>query len=399
MKRTLLILFITFNFIACNTAKQVEKAIYSGDYDYAINTAVEKLKANKSEKRTTEYVYMLGDAFTKAEARDLSKIDYLKKDNNPETYQEIFDLYTTLNNRQEAIKPLLPLTANGKKTTFNFINYTDLILESKNNLSGYIYNSSVRLLESKNKADIRQAYDNLTYLNTITPNYKNTYQLIADAQKRGIDYILVTINNQTRQIIPQRLQNDLLNFNTYGLNKQWSIYHANQVKNTAYDYTMQLNLKQIIVSPERINEREIIREKKITDKSTYKKDRKGNPVKDSLGNYIKVTKIINARYRYIESVQVKEAQILANVVYVDLKTNQIIDNFPIDSGFVFENIYATNYRKSKNNQNDERALTIDDRDLLNKRRMPFPTNEQMIYDTGEDLKLKLKDIINDFNSY
>ncbi|WP_299779183.1 hypothetical protein [uncultured Formosa sp.] len=399
MKRTLLILFITFNVIACNTAKQVEKAIYSGDYDYAINTAIEKLKANKSEKRTTEYVYMLGDAFTKAESRDLSRIDYLKKDNNPDNYQEIFDLYTTLNARQEAIKPLLPLTANGKKTTFHFIDYNEVIINSKNNLSGYIYASSVRLLDSKNKADIRQAYDNLTYLNTISPNYKNTYQLIGDAQIRGIDYILVTINNQTNQIIPNRLQNSLLNFNTYGLDKQWSVYHAKKIKNTTYDYTMQLNLKQINISPERINEREILREKKIIDGSSYKKDRKGNPIKDSLGNYIKVDKIIDVRYHYIESVQVKEARILANVVYVDLKTNQIIDSFPIDSGFIFENIYATNYRKSKNNQNDERALNKEDRILLSKRLIPFPSNEQMVFDTGEDLKLQLKEIIKNFNSY
>jgi hypothetical protein len=28
--------------------------------------------------------------------------------------------------------------------------------------------------------------------------------------------------------------------------------------------------------------------------------------------------------------------------------------------------------------------------------VPFPSNEQMVYDTGEDLKLKLKDIIKSY---
>jgi hypothetical protein len=30
---------------------------------------------------------------------------------------------------------------------------------------------------------------------------------------------------------------------------------------------------------------------------------------------------------------------------------------------------------------------------FDKRAVPFPSNEQMVYDCGEDLKLKLKDIL------
>ena len=63
--------------------------------------------------------------------------------------------------------------------------------------------------------------------------------------------------------------------------------------------------------------------------------------------------------------------------------------FPIDSGFVFDNLYAT-YR------GDKRALSKEDWDLIGNRQIPFPTNEQMVYDTGEDLKAKLKDIISRF---
>ncbi|QDO94575.1 hypothetical protein FNB79_11565 [Formosa sediminum] len=399
MKKTLLILCLAYNFLACNTAKQVEKAVYSGDYDYAITTAVDKLKNNKDKKSKQEFIVMLEDAFTKGEARDLNRINYLKMDGNPVHFQEIFDLYTTLNSRQEAIRPLLPLQINGKNVAFNFKDYNALTLAAKNNLSSYIYTSSVKLLASKNKSDIRMAYDNLVYLNEISPNYKNTYQLINDAERRGIDFILVTINNQTRQIIPSRLQQDLLNFDTYGLDKQWSVYHAQKVQNVNYDYAMQLNLKQINVSPERINQREIFRERKIIDGTTYKTDRKGNPVKDSLGNFIKEDKIIDINYRYIETVQSKEAHILANVVYTDLKTKQIIENFPIDSGFIFENIYAEYYRKNRYDQKDERALTKAELELLRNRPMAFPSNEQMIFDTGEDLKLKLKDIINSFDTY
>lgn len=401
MKRTLLILIIAASLAACNTAKQVEKAVHSGNYDYAITTALNKLKTNKSKKRKKEYIVMLKDAFTKAEQRDLNRVDYLKKDTNPENYQEVFNLYNDLNARQEAIKPILPLSVNGKSIIFDFKDYNDLTIDAKNRLTDYIYTKSLKLIESKYKTDIRDAYDNLVYINRISPNYKNTNTLINEALIRGTDYILVSIKNETHQIIPSRLQTDLLNFNTYGLDKPWSAYHANPAENLEYDYAMELNLKQITISPERIREREVLREKKIKDGTTYKLDREGNAVKDSLGKHIKVDKIINVTCRFIESIQTKEAQILANVVYTDLKSNQTIERFPIESGFIFENIYAKYYRKNnrKNEQNDQRALTTEDRELLKNRQIPFPSNEQMVFDTGEDLKLKLKDIINSFNTY
>lgn len=401
MKRTLLILIIAASLAACNTAKQVEKAVNSGNYDYAITTALDKLKTNKSKKSKQEYILMLKDAFVKSESRDLSRIDYLKKDSNSVNFQEVFNLYNDLNYRQEAIKPILPLSINGKNIAFDFKDYSDSTIDAKNNLIEHIYVSSLKLLESKNKPDIREAYDKLVYLNKIYPNFRSTNQLISQAQIRGTDYILVSIKNETQQIIPNDLQNDLLNFDTYGLDKPWSAYHGTPAENLEYDYAMELNLKQISISPERIREREVLREKKIKDGTTYKLDREGNAVKDSLGKYIKVDKIIDIKYRYIESIQTKESQILADVVYTHLKSNQIIERFPIESGFIFENAYAKIYRRNnkKNEQNDQRALTIEDRELLKNRLIPFPSNEQMVFDTGEDLKLKLKDIINNFNTY
>jgi hypothetical protein len=43
---------------------------------------------------------------------------------------------------------------------------------------------------------------------------------------------------------------------------------------------------------------------------------------------------------------------------------------------------------------DRRAAEDSYYSNFDKRIVPFPSNEQMIYDTGEDLKNKLKDILN-----
>jgi hypothetical protein len=149
---------------------------------------------------------------------------------------------------------------------------------------------------------------------------------------------------------------------------------------------MALQLKRINVSPERITEKQLLRTKHIIDGWEYVLDTNGNVVKDSLGNDIKQDKIITAKARLNEFIQFKSTQVIANVVYSDLKQNQVLESFQIDSEFIFDNLYATV-------NGDKRALTSEDIQILKNRSIRFPSNEQMVYDTGEDLKLKLKNII------
>ena len=390
MKRILL-LTIVFSFIVSCGKKHVEKAINTGNYDAAIQDALKKLESNKDKKRKQDYVLMLGDAYSKVVERDLNSINHLKKDNNPEVYKQIYETYMDLHLRQEAIKPVLPLQVNGKTVKFKFNDYSNSILEYREKTSDYMYDQGIRLLDSDDKRIIREAYDTFNYIERINPNYEDVRELLEEAHQRGTNYVIVSIENQTNQIIPRQLEMDLLNFNTYGLNQFWTVYHANSNENTEiqYDYAMQLQLKQINISPEQISQAEFLRESEIKDGWEYQLDRQGNVMKDSLGNDIKIDKIIKVRARYFETIQTKSSQILGEVVYIDLNTNQVFKTFPIDSGFVFENIYAT-FR------GDERALLNEDRDFIRNRMIPFPSNEQMVYDTGEDLKAKLKDIISRF---
>jgi hypothetical protein len=389
MKRQLLQIVILALCISCSGRKEVEKAVNSGNYNHAITTALKKLRTNKDSKRKQDVILMLQNAYVKVVERDLNTIEHLKKSNNPELYQEIYERYLDLHKRQEAIKPVLPLYVNGKNISFKFNNYSDAILNAKEDLSDYIYEKGLKLLESDNKALIREAYNTLEYLERINPNYEETRALLEEARQRGTDYVLVSIQNLTNQIIPERLEEDLLSLDTYGLNKFWSVYHVNKVKTQDYDYTLNLNLKQINISPERIKEREFVREKEIKDGWQYAYDEKGNVAKDSLGNDIKVDKIVKITCRYFETIQTKSSQVVGDVVYTNLKTKQVLDKFPINSEFVFEYIFATS-------KGDRRALLPDDIGYLEHRRVPFPNNEQMVYDTGEDLKLQLKKIIRSY---
>ncbi|MGG5487338.1 hypothetical protein [Gaetbulibacter sp. PBL-D1] len=131
MRRLLLLSVLLSVLVSCSGRKQVEKAINTGNYNQAIYDALKKLETNKNSKRKQDYALMLQDAYYKANERDLNNIKHLKKDNNPELYTNIYELYLALNARQEAVKPVLPLVVDGKTINFKFNDYTNDIIEAE----------------------------------------------------------------------------------------------------------------------------------------------------------------------------------------------------------------------------------------------------------------------------
>lgn len=389
MKRFLLYTVLVSVLVSCSAKKQIETAISHGNYDQAISEAFRKLENNKDKKRKQDYVVMLKDAYDKVLAEDLAQIAHLKKDGNPELYKTIYESYADLEARQNAIKRIMPLKIDGKTINFTFNDYSNALVEYRYKTSDYLMDKGLDLLDTDDKFNAREAYSLFDYVNKINPNFEDVRDLMQEAHIKGMDYVHVSVLNETHQIIPQRLEAELLDFNTYGLNQFWTTYHAVADNTIDYDFAMELQLKRINISPERINERQLLREKQIVDGWEYLLDENGNVAKDSLGNDIKVDKIVNVRARFFEVLQTKSAQVIADVVYKDLKQNQVIDAFTIDSGFNFENVFGRF-------KGDRRALNRDDINLLRQRQVRFPTDEQMVYDSGEDLKLKLKDIISSY---
>lgn len=387
MKKTTLLLFLLLIVAGCGV-KQTQNFVSSGDYDAAIDKAVSGLRNNKDKKGKQDYVYLLEEAFAKAKDRDLRNITMLAKDANPRNFEQVFNTYVQLNNRQEKIRPLLPLKLlkEGRNANFPFDDYTDQIIDSKNALSRHLYDNAKGLLGTKDKVNYRRAYDDLVYLDQLTPNYKDVRKLMEDAKFKGTDFVHVYTKNETKIIIPTDLQTALLDFSTYGLNDKWTAYHSTKQKNIVYDYAMLVNFRQINISPEQIKEKEFVNEKEIVDGKKKLLDARGRVVKDSLGKDVMVDNIKVVRIKINEFRQFKTAQVVAKVDYLDLKTNQLIQTFPISSEFVFENIYAK-YR------GDLRAIEKEYQQYFRNRPVPFPSNEQMVYDTGEDLKTKLKNII------
>ncbi len=390
MKAFYILLFTALLSISCNSVKRTQKFVSQGNYDEAIELAVKKLQKDKGAKEYDAHIRLLEEAFLKAKDEDTRQIAFLKRENSLANAKEIYYTYLDLQWRQNLIRPLLPLYSNemGRKANFVFSDYSNELLAAKDAYVKSLYQEAIVYMQRNTKEDYRSAYNVLCELDEVQPNYKDVFQLKEDTRFRGTDFVFVTLNNHTGQFIPFRLEQDLLDFNTYGLDDFWTEYHSKREAGINYDLGIDLNFQNIQISPERISDKQYIRKQRVPDGYEYRRDRAGNIVHDSLGNAIKIERFIDVSAVVTVTTQQKSVFVGGTVVYKDLNRRQQLNSFPLSSEFIFENTFAK-YR------GDERALTIDDRRILNNYFIPFPNNEQMVFDAGTDIKERFKEILRD----
>ncbi len=241
---------ICFLFLISCGIKKNQGLLNTGNYDEVIDNSIESLRYNKEKKANQDYIYLLEEAFAKAKERELNSINLWKKENHPSNFEKIYNTYLALNDRQEKIKPLLPLKLliEGRNAIFPFENYNENIIKSKNSFCDFLYTNATFLLSTTDKMNFRRAHDELLYLNQLNPNYKNVNTLIRESLNKGTDYINVSTINETNMVIPVRLLNDLLDFSTYGLNNKWTVFETTKQKGIKYDYAMIINFRDIIIS-------------------------------------------------------------------------------------------------------------------------------------------------------
>jgi hypothetical protein len=388
MKKLLSIISLVFLLLGCNSVKRNQKFIAQGDYERAIELAVKKLQKDKTSQKNDAHIALLEEAFQKAVSEDTRRISFLQKQGNSAGAKEVYYTYENMDYIQDRIRPLLPIYSStlGRNAQFTMVDYNSKILEAKDDYIAYLYEEATVYMNSQTLKDYRTAYHIYCELEELQANYKDVINKKKDARFYGTDFVLVALKNSSYQILPKRLEEELLNLNTYGLVAFWTQYHAQKEQGIEYSYGITLNIKDIVVSPEKIHETEERRTKRIKDGWKYEYDKRGNVAKDSLGNDIKKDTYVSVSAHVTYTEQVKSAFVGGDVIYINRITGQVLNRFPLSSEFIFENTFAR-FR------GDKRALTREDKSFLKYDFIPFPSREQLVYDTGENLKLKLKDII------
>ena len=378
MKKLMLLLPFIFLF-SCTS---VRKLIEQGRYDEALYYSIKKVQGKKHKKR--KYVEAIEKAFAKVTKKDMSEIAFLKKERNGANWDKIYNILLRIDKRQKRIEPLLPLVSkDGYRAKFKFVNVAPLIIEAKKEAADYHYQKALGYLKRAEKGDkyaARRAYDELNKIGKYYANYKDVEFLKSKAYELGQDRVLITVRNRSGMILPKRFFEELKNINTSALNDKWIKFYTDEDNyNGNYDYIVNLNISEILISPEREKEREYEEKKRIKDGYVYKKDANGKEVLDSTGHKIKVYKYKEVRALVHELYRTKQVHVRGDLKIKDMHNRTIKKSVPVNVDAVFES-YACRYT------GDKRALSKETRRHLKKYPEPFPSNEEMILMAVDDLK-------------
>lgn len=381
MRKALLIGFILNILLGC---KSSQKLVEEGNYDRAIEKSI---KAILKGKYDDEDVLMLDKAYNLANTRDLERIKLLKAEGKPENWEQIYFVYNALDNRQKQVRKATPVRAKGKVYDYKQIDYTSSIVEAKTKAAEYFYDNGKRKMDLGTKEAYRQAYFSFSkakkYRGSAFPDID---VMIQDSKYFGTSRVLVDAVNTTPFKLPPDYFTSLLTINTSELNHQWVEYYLGSAdRNVEYDYYVTILLKNIGVTPQRFTQREYIRKKEIQDGFTYVLDNRGNVMKDSLGNDIKVPRYKELTCTVVERRQFKEATVEAQIEYMELLPNRrVVKLIPVSATSVFEHF-------SGRALGDIEALTEEDLHLIEQKAIGFPDDLSMIYDCNPILQQAISD--------
>jgi hypothetical protein len=382
MKTLTYILLILLILSGCTSTK---KLMSKGHYDKVIDKSVKKLIKNPGSEKDA---INLDKAYGLANDRDLERINYLKLEGNPDTWDEIFQRYSILKARQDKVKKVLPLNIRGETINYKYVDYNAKIVEAKTKAADYYYEHGKELMGNKNKESYRQAYYEFRRAKDYRGgSYQNIDNYINEARYNGISKVLIYTANSTHLRLSQEFMDNLLSFNNDGLNSEWVEYHLDPLdRDIEYDYNIEINLQIIDISPEEIKTKEYMEKKTVEDGFEYVLDNRGNVMKDSLGNDIKVKKFKDLTCTIIERLQEKSVTIKGEIEIISTNPSRLITKEPIAASTYFEHLTARAV-------GDIEALKPETRKLLENEPLPFPDDLAMIFDCSEALKNSIRDVI------
>lgn len=376
--RKLIYLLTVLILVSCGSSK---KALQKGNFDEAVDRAVKTLRKNPTKEKE---IAILSEAFAKANQIDIDRINFLKAGGEELAWDEIFNRYSDLQDRQNLVATL-PANV---LADIRFLpkDYASEIYTAKKRACDFLYARAIRSLSTNDMYKAREAFYDLQKVKNYTPDYRDVDQRLSEAQFKGTKQILFKIKNESNIALPRDLEADILKISMKDLNGNWLNYDTQQDRNIRYDYYIVLVIKGITVSPEQVSETSFTDEKEIEDGFKYMLDKRGNVMKDSAKNDIKIPVYKKITCKVVTVRQFKISNIAGNIDYVDTRTGQLVKTTPVNAEMVFENFAGTAV-------GDLDALKPESKKWLGNQPKPFPSNEQMIYDGGMVLKDRTKSIL------
>jgi hypothetical protein len=211
-------------------------------------------------------------------------------------------------------------------------------------------------------------------------DYEGIDNKIQESKYLGMSRVFVALQNTTMIKFPQDFEESLLAIDIQSLNSEWVEFHTiNLDQNTKYDYFINVNVRNIGVSPDQTAQRDSVIKKEVEDGFTYQLDSKGNVMRDTAGNDIKIKKYKTLQCALISTLQTKSCAIEGDIEIIQMNPNKILKKEPVGAQSTFENVSARAL-------GDVGALSVSQLQRTKSQIVPFPSDIEMVLRCSDALK-------------
>jgi hypothetical protein len=343
-------------------------------YDAAIARSVKELMDDPGDQKE---IGVLAKAYTVANEKDNDRIAYLKQSNEPQVWEEVYEVYRRLKARQDMVMPLDPSIL--KAINFTEIDYNQEMIDSKRKAADFLFGEGKKLLAKNSRFDAREAYECFAKVKEYLPAYAGVDDKINEAYGKGFAYVYLKIQNASNKALPRAFEEDLLKIGLPENEKRWLVFDSRYDPKKKYDYAIVLNIRKIEVSPELAASADFTEAKEVEDGWEYVLDAKGNVTKDSLGNDVKRTKYATRKCYVTKFSLGKTATVGGTLDFINAASGQMVKTDPISAESKFEYAYALV-------KGEKEAMSDETKKMTQLKIVPFPSNEDLIFRTSETLK-------------
>ena len=379
MKKNILFIFaLSVILSGCGSSK---KQLERGNYDSAIATAVKQLRKDPDDAKQ---IAILERSYKIANDQDIERIRFLKMEGRPQNYDEIYLTYKRLSDRQAMVRTVLPLESGSRTVDFPFVDYIPEMIAAKKKSADFYYGHGIELMKTGLKDSYRQAFAEFVRAKEYVGDYEGIDSKIQEARYLGMSRVFVSLQNTTIIKFPKEFEEDLLSVDLQALNSEWVEFHTiNLDKDTQYDYFINVNVRNILVSPDQTAERDSVIKRDVEDGFTYQLDKKGNVMKDTLGNDIKVKKYKSLQCALISTLQTKSCRIDGDIEIIQTNPNKVLKKDPMGAQSTFENVSARAV-------GDIGALNSSQLARTKTQVVPFPSDIEMVLRCSDSLKQAIR---------
>jgi len=379
MKRIVHVFLISIFILGgCGSSrKQLER----GNYDAAIDKAVRQLRKDPGD---TKQISILERSYKIANEQDNERIRFLKLEGRPENWDEIYIVSKRLNDRQSLVRTVTPLNMNGRSLDFPYVDYMPEMVAAKRKSADFYYAHGNELMKSGLKENYRQAFNEFVRAKEYVGDYEGIDNKIQEAKYMGMSRVFISVQNSSMIKFPQEFEEDLLALDLPRLNSEWVEYHTQNLDpNTEFDYFINVNVRDIVVSPDQTMQRDTVVKREVEDGFVYQLDKRGNVMKDSLGNDIKMPKYKTLQCALIETVQSKACRIGGDIEVIQVNPDKMLKKDPLGAQSNFEYISARAL-------GDTEALSASQLERTRSKAVPFPSDIEMVLRCSEALKQAIR---------